>query len=222
MLRQMTRDRLKLMNIKTHPSQESIPSAMSPDKSNSPQVPPTRPTLSLGSETNSTVAIAAGRRLADRLFGGPKFSTSKLDYTNIPSVVFAHPEIGSIGLTESQAREKYGSDNIKIYKSEFTAMYYAMLEKKGPTAYKLICAGPEERIVGMHIIGMGSAEILQGFGVAIKMGATKANFGTFRRCCPFVCCTFYSLSWGLCGCGLTLDSCVAIHPTSAEELVTMR
>jgi glutathione reductase (NADPH) len=133
------------------------------------------------------VAIAAGRRLADRLFGGPKFSTAKLDYNDIPSVVFAHPEIGSIGLSESQAREKYGSDNIKIYKSEFTAMYYAMLEKKGPTAYKLICAGEEERVVGMHIIGVGSAEILQGFGVAIKMGATKANFGNPLSLPPSVC-----------------------------------
>jgi len=140
------------------------------------------------------VAIAAGRRLADRLFGGPKFSTAKLDYSNIPSVVFAHPEIGTIGLTEPLARKKYGDENIKIYKSEFVAMYYAMLDKKGPTSYKLVCEGPDERIVGMHIIGLGSSEILQGFGVAIKMGATKANF----------------------------DSCVAIHPTSAEELVTMR
>ena len=137
------------------------------------------------------MAIAAGRRLADRLFGGPRFTTSKLDYTNIPSVVFAHPEIGAIGLTEPEAREKYGSDKIKIYKSEFTAMYYAMLEKKGPTAYKLICVGEEEKIVGMHIIGLGSAEILQGFGVAIKMGATKADFGNY----PFS--LFYSCFWVL-------------------------
>jgi glutathione reductase (NADPH) len=69
-------------------------------------------------------------------------STAKLDYTNIPSVVFAHPEVGAIGLTEPQARDIYG-DQVKIYKSEFIAMYYAMLEKKGPTAYKLICVGPE-------------------------------------------------------------------------------
>jgi glutathione reductase (NADPH) len=88
------------------------------------------------------VAIAAGRRLADRLFGGSKFSTSRLDYTNVPSVVFAHPEIGAIGLTEPEARKKYGDANIKIYKSEFVAMYFAMLEKKGPTSYKLICEGP--------------------------------------------------------------------------------
>src|SRR5947207_13935719 len=120
-------------------------------------------------------------------------SAAKLDYTNIPSVVFAHPEIGAIGVTEPQARDRYG-DQVKIYKSEFIAMYYAMLEKKTPTAFKLICVGPEgtsppktrvdeERIVGMHIIGVGSSEILQGFGIAIKMGATKADFGIFTPKC---------------------------------------
>ena len=142
------------------------------------------------------VAIAAGRRLGDRLFGGPQHTNAKLDYTNIPSVVFAHPEAGSIGLTEPQAREKYGDDNVKVYKTEFTAMYYAMMEanEKGPTAYKLIVTGRDEKVVGLHILGAGSSEMLQGFGVAIKMGATKKDF----------------------------DSCVAIHPTSAEELVTLK
>ncbi|KAH6613472.1 hypothetical protein F5144DRAFT_634055 [Chaetomium tenue] len=142
------------------------------------------------------VAIAAGRRLAARLFGPEQFSTLKLDYNGIPSVVFAHPEVGSIGLTEPEAVEKYGRENLKIYKTNFTAMYYAMMEpdQKGPTAYKLICAGPEEKVVGLHILGLGSGEMLQGFGVAVKMGATKADF----------------------------DSCVAIHPTSAEELVTLK
>ena len=142
------------------------------------------------------VAIAAGRRLGDRLFGGSQYADSKLDYSNIPSVVFAHPEAGSIGLTEPQAREKYGDENIKVYKTEFTAMYFAMMEgdQKGPTAYKLIVTGKEEKVVGLHILGLGSSEILQGFGVAIKMGATKKDF----------------------------DSCVAIHPTSAEELVTLK
>ena len=140
------------------------------------------------------VAIAAGRKLSDRLFGG--VADAHLDYSNIPSVVFSHPEVGSIGLTEPEAREKFGEENLKIYNSSFTAMYYAMMEQddKGPTSYKLICAGKEEKVVGMHILGVGSSEILQGFGVAIKMGATKADF----------------------------DKCVAIHPTSAEELVTMK
>ncbi|KAI9849576.1 MAG: Glutathione reductase [Thelocarpon superellum] len=142
------------------------------------------------------VAIAAGRRLSDRIFGPEKFRTTRLVYDNIPSVVFAHPEIGSTGLTEPQAIEQYGKDNVKIYKTEFTAMYYAMMDAgaKGPTAYKLVCVGPEEKVVGLHILGVGSAEMLQGFGVAVKMGATKADF----------------------------DSCVAIHPTSAEELVTLK
>lgn len=141
------------------------------------------------------VAIAAGRRLADRLFGGAQFSTSKLDYDNVPSVVFAHPTVGSIGLTEPQARERYG-DAVRVYKTSFGALYYSMMDQdqKGPTSYKVIVQGPEEKVVGMHLLGMGSDEMLQGFGVAIKMGATKKD----------------------------LDSCVAIHPTSAEELVTLK
>ncbi|PSR97299.1 glutathione reductase [Coniella lustricola] len=142
------------------------------------------------------VAIAAGRKLAHRLFGPEEFKNAKLDYNNVPSVVFSHPEVGSIGLTEPQAIEKYGKENLKIYNTSFPAMYYAMMEQdqKGPTKYKLVCAGPEEKVVGLHILGLGSAEMLQGFGVAMKMGATKADF----------------------------DSCVAIHPTSAEELVTLK
>lgn len=139
------------------------------------------------------VAIAAGRRLSDRLFGNKR--DAHLEYENIPSVVFAHPEVGTIGMTEPAAREKYG-DTVKVYSTNFTAMYYSMMEPedKGPTAYKIICEGPNERVVGLHIMGVGSSEMLQGFGVAIKMGATKADF----------------------------DRCVAIHPTSAEELVTMK
>ncbi|KAI8984757.1 glutathione-disulfide reductase [Mycotypha africana] len=150
----------------------------------------------IGKAELTPVAIAASRKLSDRLFGGSEFATSHLDYDNIPTVVFAHPTIGTVGLTEEQAREKYGDENLKIYKSRFTNMYFSVLEEheKEPTAYKLICAGPEQKVVGLHIIGRGSDEILQGFGVAIKMGATKADF----------------------------DSCVAIHPTSAEELVTLR
>ncbi|KAI0181288.1 hypothetical protein GGR52DRAFT_567519 [Hypoxylon sp. FL1284] len=142
------------------------------------------------------VAIAAGRRLAERLYGGAEFSAARVDYANVPSVVFAHPEVGSVGLTEPQAVEQYGRDNLKIYQTSFTAMYYAMMdpEHKGPTKYKVICAGPEQRVVGLHIMGLGSGEMLQGFGVAVKMGATKKD----------------------------LDSCIAIHPTSAEELVTLK
>ncbi|KZV91053.1 hypothetical protein EXIGLDRAFT_837354 [Exidia glandulosa HHB12029] len=142
------------------------------------------------------VAIAAGRRLANRLFGPSQFKDQKLSYENIPTVVFSHPTIGTIGLTQPEAEEKYGKDNLKIYNAKFRTLYFGMLpeEHKEPTVYKLICTGKEEKVVGLHIIGMGSDEILQGFGVAIKMGATKADF----------------------------DECVAIHPTSGEELVTLR
>jgi len=141
------------------------------------------------------VAIAAGRRLSNRLFGPEKFQNDKLDYSNIPTVVFSHPTIGTVGMTEPEAREKYG-DTVKIYKSSFKALYFSMVdeEHKEPTVYKLIVVGPEEKVVGVHIIGQGSDEVMQGFGVAVKMGARKQD----------------------------LDDTVAIHPTSAEELVTLR
>lgn len=136
------------------------------------------------------VAIAAGRRLANRLFTDDK--ECHLNYDNIPTAVFSHPPIGTVGLTEPQAKEQYGE--IKIYRSEFTPMFNAITEQSQPTAMKLITTGKEERVVGCHIIGMGADEMLQGFAVAIKMGATKKDF----------------------------DNTVAIHPTSAEELVTMK
>ncbi|KAI9714406.1 MAG: Glutathione reductase [Bogoriella megaspora] len=140
------------------------------------------------------VAIAAGRRLSDRVFGGKE--GARLEYAYIPSVVFAHPEVGTIGFTEPQAKEEFGEENIKVYNTSFTDMYYSMMDQdeKVQASYKLICVGKEEKIVGLHILGLGSSEILQGFGVAVKMGATKKDF----------------------------DSCVAIHPTAAEELVTLK
>jgi len=140
-------------------------------------------------------AIMAGRRLADRLYGG--LPLAKADYEDVPTVVFSHPVIGTCGLTEAKAKEKYGEANIKIYTSTFANLYYGTWQleyaDKPKTSMKLICAGPEETVVGVHIIGMGADEMLQGFGVAIKMRATKADF----------------------------DSSVAIHPTAAEELVTL-
>ncbi|KAF9265806.1 glutathione reductase [Marasmius fiardii PR-910] len=141
------------------------------------------------------VAIAAGRRLSNRLFGGEKFKDEKLSYEDIPTVVFSHPPIGTVGLTEPEARKQYGDDAVKIYKSNFRTLYFSVVEEehKEPTMYKMICVGPEERVVGIHIIGMGSDEVMQGFAVAVKMKATKKDF----------------------------DSTVAIHPTSGEELVTM-
>lgn len=138
------------------------------------------------------VAIAAGRKLAHRLFDGK--TTWKLDYTNIPTVVFSHPPIGTVGLTQAEAEKEHGADKLKIYRSAFTPMYYAMTETKVKCTMKLICLLPEEKVIGLHMIGQYCDEMLQGFSVAIKMGATKAQF----------------------------DETVAIHPTSSEELVTMR
>ena len=137
------------------------------------------------------VAIAAGGRLSDRLFGGqPK---RHLDYNLIPTVIFTHPPIGTVGATESEARAQHG-DAVKVYVADFTPMYHALTTRKTHTDMKLVCVGPSQRIVGCHILGSGADEMLQGFAVAIRMGATKADF----------------------------DDTVAIHPTSAEELVTMR
>jgi glutathione reductase (NADPH) len=137
------------------------------------------------------VAIAAGRRLSDRLFGGMR--ERLLDYENIPTVVFSHPPIGTVGLTEAEARERHG-DDIKVYSTGFVPMYHAMTTRKPRTAMKLVTAGDEERVVGIHVIGPGADEMLQGFAVAVRMGARKRD----------------------------LDDTVAIHPSSAEELVTLR
>ncbi len=138
------------------------------------------------------VAIAAGRRLADRLFGG--LPDRRLSYENIPSVIFSHPPVGTVGLSDAQARERFGDDSVRVYRSEFVPMYNALTEHKPRTAMKLVTVGEDERVVGCHLIGAGADEMLQGFAVAVTMGATKAD----------------------------LDNTVAIHPTSAEELVTMR
>ncbi len=137
------------------------------------------------------VAIAAGRRLSDRLFGGMK--DRHLPYENIATVVFSHPPIGTVGLTESAARDLHGS-SVKVYQTRFTAMYNAMTDRKQKSAMKLVTVGAQEKVVGCHVIGPGADEMLQGFAVAIRMGANKQD----------------------------LDDTVAIHPTSAEELVTMR
>ncbi|OSN07333.1 glutathione-disulfide reductase [Lonsdalea iberica] len=138
------------------------------------------------------VAVAAGRRLSERLFNNKP--NEHLDYSNIPTVVFSHPPIGTVGMTEPQACEKYGDEQVKVYQSSFTAMYTAVTQHRQPCRMKLVCAGPEEKVVGVHGIGFGVDEMLQGFAVAVKMGATKQDF----------------------------DNTVAIHPTGAEEFVTMR
>ncbi|MCG7873676.1 MAG: glutathione-disulfide reductase [Candidatus Thiodiazotropha lotti] len=137
------------------------------------------------------VAIAAGRRLGDRLFGG--MHERKLDYDLIPTVVFSHPPIATVGLTESEAREIHG-DAVKIYQSRFTPMYHAFTKHQSKMAMKLVTVGAREKVVGCHVIGIGADEMLQGFAVAMRMGATKKDF----------------------------DDTIAIHPSAAEELVTMR
>lgn len=110
------------------------------------------------------VAIAAGRRLANRLFGPDKFKDDHLDYDNIPSVVFTHPPIGSVGLSEPDARKRFGDDDIKVYTTSFRAMSNAMLDEndKTPTSFKMVCQGKDEKVVGLHLIGEGSDEMLQG------------------------------------------------------------
>ena len=145
-----------------------------------------------GEKELTPVAIKAGRTLAERLFNGK--TDAKMDYELIPTVVFSHPAIGSIGLTQEQAEAKYGVDNIKVYQSTFAGMYSAITVHRQMTKLKLITLGEEEKVIGLHGIGGGIDEMIQGFAVAVKMGATKADF----------------------------DATVAIHPTASEEFVTMR
>ena len=145
-----------------------------------------------GEKELTPVAIKAGRTLSERLF---KEKTSpKMDYTTIPTVVFSHPAIGTVGLTEDQAIKEYGQEHIKVYKSSFASMYSAVTNHRQESRFKLITAGANEKVVGLHGLGYGVDEMVQGFAVAIKMGATKADF----------------------------DATVAIHPTASEEFVTMR
>lgn len=138
------------------------------------------------------VAVAAGRRLSERLFNNKP--NEHLDYNLVPTVIFTHPPIGTVGLSEMQAIEQYGEEDVKCYTSTFTPMYSAVTQHRQKCTMKLVCLGEEEKIIGLHGIGFGVDEMIQGFAVAIKMGATKVDF----------------------------DNTVAIHPTGAEEFVTMR
>ena len=151
----------------------------------------------IGKAPLTPVAIAAGRRLGDRLYGGKP--NRKMSYDNIATVMFTHPPIGTIGMSEEKARETFpgaeGSSNgIKVYQTDFVPMYHQLTRHKVKTHMKLIVQGENEKIIGCHVIGLGADEMLQGFAVAIRMGATKADF----------------------------DDTIAIHPVSAEELVTMK
>jgi glutathione reductase (NADPH) len=136
------------------------------------------------------VAIAAARKLMDRLFGGQP--QAKMDYQNIASVVFSHPALGAVGLSEEEARARH--DDVRIYRTNFRPMLQALADGTQRSLFKLVCVGEEERVVGVHLLGESADEILQGFAVAVKMGVTKAQ----------------------------LDDTVAIHPTSSEEVVLMR
>ena len=136
------------------------------------------------------MAVAAGRHLADRLFGGQP--DARLDYRNVPSVVFAEPPLGMVGLTEAQAREIHG-DEVSVHRSWFTPMPWALAGRHEQSVMKLVCAGGDEQVVGIHALGPGVDEMLQGFAVALKLGLRKRDLG----------------------------ATVAIHPTAAQELVLM-
>ena len=147
----------------------------------------------IGKGPLTPVAIAAGRRLADRWFA-PERNPVPVDYGQVPTVTFTHPPTGGVGLTEPQAVKKYG-DSVHVYETEFGGLSRAFAKDDiAPVAMKLICAGDDERVVGIHMVGDGVDEMLQGFAVAVRMGATKRDF----------------------------DLTIPIHPTSAEELVTLK
>ncbi len=135
------------------------------------------------------VAIAEAMVLSANLFDGKDLST---DYADIPTAVFSHPNIGTVGLSEEQAREKYA--DVDIYKSTFKPMLHTLTGRDERTLMKLIVDKASDRVVGCHMVGPDAGEIIQGMGVALKAGATKAQF----------------------------DATVGIHPTAAEEFVTMR
>ena len=138
------------------------------------------------------VAIAEGRRLMDRLFGGDP--DARVDHDQVPTVVFSHPPLGKVGLTEAEARERFGTDAVSCHRTTFRPMLHALADVQQHSMFKAVCVGEEKRVVGLHLVGEAADEILQGFAVAVKMGATLADF----------------------------HATVAIHPTSAEEIVLLR
>lgn len=136
------------------------------------------------------VAIGEGRALADTHFGG---KPRQMAYDNIPTAVFSHPEAGTVGLTEEEARAQYG-DKIKVYRAKFRPLYHTVSGREDRTLMKLVVNEETDKVLGAHMVGEHAGEIIQGVAIALKMGATKANF----------------------------DATVGIHPSSAEEFVTMR
>ena len=136
------------------------------------------------------VAIQAGRAIADRLFGGKDVVMS---YADIPTAVFCDPPIAAVGATETEAKARLGEDGVTIYKTSFTPMYHALTTRKAKTLVKLVVEKKTDKVLGCHMIGRDAPEIIQGFAVALKAGATKAIF----------------------------DATVGIHPSAAEEFVTL-
>ncbi|MGD1861023.1 MAG: glutathione-disulfide reductase [Leptolyngbyaceae cyanobacterium] len=151
--------------------------------------------FAVGNVTNrvnlTPVAIDEGRAFADTQFGGKSRATC---YENIPTAVFTTPEAATVGLTEAEAIEQYDQDGIKVYRSEFRPMFYTLPDISTKTLMKLIVHVESDLIVGAHMIGNDAAEVMQGVAIALKTGATKANF----------------------------DATIGIHPSAAEEFVTMR
>ena len=137
------------------------------------------------------VAIDEGRALADTIYGGQSRQTS---YDNVPSAIFTTPEAATVGLSESEAIERYGEDNIHVFRSRFRPMYYTLPNKDQKTLMKLIVCRSTDKVLGAHMVGDSAAEIMQGIAITLKMGATKADF----------------------------DATIGIHPSAAEEFVTMR
>jgi len=135
------------------------------------------------------VALAEAMTLVNHWYGD---GTKTMEYDLVPTAVFTQPNIGTIGLTEEQALKKHGK--ITIYRSDFKPMKHTLSGSDERSFMKLIVDAVTDRVIGLHIVGEGAGEMLQGFAVAIKAGATKADF----------------------------DATIGIHPTSAEELVTMR
>ncbi len=136
------------------------------------------------------VAIAEGRAFADTIYG---HTPRLISHTNIPSAVFSQPEAATVGLSEEKARELYG-DRVKVYKTKFRPMYYAIAGGEAKTMMKLIVVGDEERVLGLHMVGKDAAEIIQGMSLVVTMG----------------------------GCKKDLDNTMAMHPTAAEEFMTMQ
>jgi glutathione reductase (NADPH) len=135
------------------------------------------------------VAIREGHAFADTLYGK---KPTPVDHANVPTAVFTEPEVGVIGLTEEQAREKLRK--VDVYKTTFRPMKATLSGRQTRSFMKLLVDAESDRVVGCHLVGLDAGELIQLVGVAVKMGATKADF----------------------------DATMAVHPTAAEELVTMR